>query len=260
MDRYACLGYGLLAGSAGALATLYSVAFLGNLGLEFSLDSDARVAWPVAALCNAIWLLLFGLQHSGMARGIWKRWLAQFMPAAAVRSTYVLLSSLLMMLLFCFWQPIGGTLWDLQDPVWVGVIYALYFLGWSIMGWAIFLMGPAEMLGVKQTWFHWARKPLPQDSLVEPGPYRFTRHPVYLGWLIVFWANPIMSWGHLGLAVGLTLYLLLAIGWEERDLLTIHGDAYRNYRKRVPMLVPLITVWPVRSSARTDPAEDRSKC
>ena len=139
------------------------------------------------------------------------------------------------------------------------LIYALYFSGWSIMGWAVFLMGPAEMLGMKQTWFHWAKKTLPQDSMVEPGPYRYIRHPVYLGWLIVFWASPIMSWGHLGLAVGLTLYLGLAIRWEERDLLALHGDAYRNYRKRVPMLVPFFRGWPDRSKARPERTGGDSK-
>ncbi|MCH2182597.1 MAG: isoprenylcysteine carboxylmethyltransferase family protein [Mariniblastus sp.] len=247
MDRYAWFGYGLLAALAGLAATLYSVAFLGNLGLEFSLDSPPRSSWRLAVLVDLAWLLLFALQHSGMARSRWKTWLAQYFPAAAERSTYVLVSSLLMGGLFLTWQPIGGMLWDVRELGFARVIYGLYFAGWLIMAWSISLIGSAEMLGMKQTWSHWTRRSFAGQPLIEPGPYRFVRHPVYLGWLIVFWASPVMSIGHLGLALGLSLYILLAIAWEEQDLLATHGAAYRDYRARVPMLLPLGKGWPGRT-------------
>ena len=257
MVRYLGFGYGILAAAAGLITTLMSIAFFGNFGLAWTLDSPPRTDWPLASLVDATWLAFFAVQHSGMARGGWKKWLGRWLPPGVERSTYVLAASLLMLALFAMWQPVGGTIWDVRQPWLAWLIYGVYGAGWLIMAWSIFLIGSAEMLGMKQAWYQLARRPFQGQPLVEPGPYRFVRHPVYLGWLIVFWASPVMSIGHFGLALGLTLYIRLAIAWEERDLLETHGPSYQDYRERVPRLLPLSGGWPRPPCRFTDPPADR---
>ena len=253
MDRCLLVIYGLLAYGAGLLVSLYSVAFFGNLGLAHSLDSPPRCGPVFAISINTAWLVLFAAQHSFMARATFKNWLARYVTRPAERSTYVLVSSLLMLALFLGWQPIGFVIWDVTETWLALLIYGIYFLGWLVMVWSIWLMNHSEMLGMRQVWFYFLKRPYTPIPLTEPGPYKVVRHPMYLGWLIVFWATPIMSTGHLILSVGLSVYILVAIRWEERDLAAAYGVPYQVYRKKVPMLIPLAEAWGKQRNQKVDP-------
>ena len=236
--RWVWMFYSSVAYLAGLLVSLYSVAFFGNLGLAQSVDSPPRSNVAFAMLFNVIWLLLFGLQHSLMARPAFKKWLSRFVPPSAERSTYVLLSSAVMVLLFVAWQPVGGEVWNARWGVWTRFLWVFYFAGWAVMLWAIWTMNHWEMLGMRQARLCFTGRPYAPLPLKLPGLYRWVRHPMYLGWLIVFWATPIMTVGHLCLSIGLSCYILLAVRWEERDLLALYGTAYEGYRQKVPSLVP----------------------
>ncbi|MCH2179793.1 MAG: isoprenylcysteine carboxylmethyltransferase family protein [Mariniblastus sp.] len=239
MRRGGVVVYGLFAYLATLILTVYSIAFFGNLAIKHSLDSEPRseVGWAICV--NGSLFLLFGLQHSLMARRGFKRRLARYLPAAVERSTYLYGSCLALGTLFLGWQPIGFVLWDLTASFGGSMVYVIYFIGWVVIAWSICLMDQSDMFGLRQVWCYAkgrTYKPLP---LVIPGPYRWVRHPMYLGWLLVFWASPIMTSGHFAFAIFFTLYILIAIRWEERDLVEVHGEAYQNYRSSVAMLFPL---------------------
>lgn len=217
---------------------LYAIGFIGNFLVPKSIDSPAVVPWTEALLINLLLLGVFAIQHSVMARPGFKRWFTRFVPQAAERSTYVLLSSLALILLFWQWQPLGGVIWDMSHPVGQTTLYSLYALGWTLVLVSAFLINHFDLFGLRQVWLQLIGKPYTSLKFVTPGPYRLVRHPLYVGWLFVFWATPTMTVTHLFFALVTTAYILIAIPFEERDLITFHGDDYRNYRKHVPMLIP----------------------
>jgi protein-S-isoprenylcysteine O-methyltransferase Ste14 len=188
-----------------------------------------------------------------MARPAFKRWWTGFVPKPVERSTYVLFSSLALLLLFSAWQPMGGTLWDVRHPLGRGVIYGLFAAGWLLVLVATFLINHFDLFGMRQVWLYATHRLYTPLEFKTPGLYRYVRHPLYVGWLLTFWATPTMTAAHLVFAVATTAYILIAIRFEERDLVAIHGAAYAAYRRQVPMLVPGIRPYDTTADFRAKP-------
>jgi protein-S-isoprenylcysteine O-methyltransferase Ste14 len=218
---------------------LYLAGFLGNLGVPRSVDAPRVGPLWTALVINALLLAVFGLQHSVMARPKFKQWWTQFVPKPAERSTYVLFTNLALLLLFWQWRPMGGVIWDVQDPIGRGMIHGLYVVGWLVVFAATFLINHFDLFGLRQVWLYLRGKPYTPLAFKTPGLYKWIRHPLYVGWFIAFWATPTMTIAHLVFALGMTLYILIAIRFEERDLVDYHGDAYAEYRRKVPMFIPV---------------------
>ena len=173
-----------------------------------------------------------------MARPSFKQWWTRFIPKPVERSTYVLFSSLALLLLFYVWQPMGGTVWEVRDPIACGTIYSLFAGGWLLILVATFLINHFDLFGMRQVWLYLKGHPYTPLKFAVPSLYRYVRHPLYVGWLLVFWATPMMTAAHLVFSIATTAYILVAIQFEERDLVKVYGSAYDEYRKQVPMLVP----------------------
>ena len=217
---------------------LYAAGFIGNIFVPKSIDSGAAVPTWVALLSNAALLGLFAVQHSVMARPGFKKLVTKIIPAAAERSTYVLLSSICLILLFAYWQPLGGVVWEVQNQTARILLYALFAFGWLLVLVTTFLINHFDLFGLRQVWLYLRGKEYQPLGFVTPGPYKHVRHPLYVGWLFAFWATPVMTVAHLVFALATTAYILIAIRLEERDLMDIHGEAYKTYRRQVPMLIP----------------------
>lgn len=249
--------YGLVSYIAFFLTFVYAVGFIGNLFVPKSLDSAAQMSFLPALGIDALLLLLFAVQHSVMARPAFKEVLTRYIPAAAERSTYVLLSSLLLIALFVFWQPIGGVIWDVTNPVARNVINIVFGFGFALVFVATLLINHFDLFGLRQVTLYLVGKPYTYLEFRTPLFYRFVRHPLYVGWLIAFWATPTMTGAHLLFAVLTSAYILMAIRWEESDLVTVHGAKYQDYQNRVPKLIPSLAPYqmpeeriaPTRSSA-----------
>jgi methanethiol S-methyltransferase len=229
--------YGLLAYALFLFTILYAIGFVGNLIVPKSIDSGRTVSLAQALLVDAALLLLFALQHSGMARPAFKRWLGTRLPASIERSTYVLASSAALMLLFAAWQPLGGVVWDLTHPTARTALTVLYFAGWALVFASTFYINHFDLFGLRQSVLAFRGRPYTPVHFVTPLPYRYTRHPLYLGFLIAFWSAPTMTWSHLLFSIATTGYILVAIQLEERDLVAAHPE-YADYRRSVPMLIP----------------------
>lgn len=217
---------------------LYAIGFIGNLWVPTSLDAAPRTTLITAVVVNVLLLGLFAVQHSGMARPAFKRWLTRMIPEPMERSTYVLASNVAMIALFAFWQPMGGTVWSIDNATAQAVIYSVFAAGWLLVLYATFLINHFDLFGLRQVWLCLRGKPYTTLDFNEPSLYRVVRHPLYVGWITLAWATPDMTVSHLLFAAGVTGYILIAIIFEERDLITIHGDAYVDYRRRTPMLIP----------------------
>jgi protein-S-isoprenylcysteine O-methyltransferase Ste14 len=222
------------------LATFfYALGFVGDLVVPKSIDSGAQVSLTAALLVDACLLGLFAVQHSLMARPWFKRAWTRVVPEAAERSTYVLFSSLALLLLFWQWRPLGGVVWSVDSQAGRLGVYGLYFFGWLLLLASTFMIDHFDLFGLRQVWRHLLRRPYVQTEFKTPGLYRHVRHPIYLSWLCIFWAAPRMTVAHLVFALATTAYIFIAIQFEERDLIRFYGDAYRSYRARVPMIFPL---------------------
>jgi methanethiol S-methyltransferase len=238
MRRLLVFAFGVVSYALFLGTFLYAVGWVGNLVVPRTIDSAVAGPLWAALLINGGLLGVFAVQHSVMARPGFKRWWTQFVPVPMERSTYVLLSSLALLLLFWQWRPLGGIVWDVQSPVGRAVLYGLFGFGWLTVLVTTFLINHFDLFGLRQVWLYLRGKPYTHLSFKTPGPYRHVRHPLYVGWLTAFWATPTMSMAHLLFALGTTAYILIAIRYEERDLVDFHGDAYADYRRNVPMLVP----------------------
>ncbi len=239
MGKIVTLAYGAATYSLFLLTFLYAVGFLGNLVVPKSLDSGPVGPWQAALAIDLALLSLFAIQHSLMARQGFKRLLTRFIPAAAERSTYVLASSLALLLLFWQWQPLGGVIWNVENSLGRASLYAGFAFGWALVLTATFAINHFDLFGLRQTWRAFVGKPQTGLPFKTPFFYRTVRHPLYVGWLFTFWCTPTMTVTHLLFAVVTTAYILVAIQLEERDLMKAHPE-YREYRRQVPMLVPAV--------------------
>jgi len=230
--------YGVLSYAVFLASFVYAIGFVGNFATPTTLDGQPTSPFAQALLINLGLLAAFAVQHSVMARPAFKRWWTRIIPAAAERSTYVLFSSLLMFGLFAFWQPMGGGIWNVTDPLGRGALYGLYAFGWAFLLYSTFAINHFDLFGLRQVWLEFKGRPYKHLLFVEPAPYRTVRHPLYVAWTIIFWATPTMTVAHLIFAVMTTAYMLVAIQFEERDLIAEHGEAYRAYKRRVPALIP----------------------
>ena len=230
---YGCLSYLIFLGTF-----LYAVCFIGNFGVPRTLDGAATGPLGVGFAIDAGLLALFAAQHSIMARKWFKDWWTRIVPRPIERSTYVLFSSLALILLFWQWRPLGGVVWSVEDPVGRLVLRGLFAFGWGLVLVSTFLINHFDLFGLRQVWLHLLGRSDKPMRFVIPGPYRLVRHPLYVGWLFAFWMTPVMTLAHLLFSIATTGYILLAIQFEERDLAREHGEAYESYRRSVPMLVP----------------------
>jgi protein-S-isoprenylcysteine O-methyltransferase Ste14 len=237
MKRLLILVYGLACYAVFFATFLYAVGFIGNFGVPKSIDSARAVPVVTALWTNLALLGLFAVQHSVMARPGFKRWWTRLVPVAAERSTYVLLSSVALILLFMLWQPMGGMVWSVDSPLGRGLLYGLFAFGFGLVLVSTFLINHFDLFGLRQVWLQWVGKPYTPVAFRMPLIYRYVRHPLYLGWFCAFWATPTMTAAHLVLALATSAYMLIAIQLEERDLIAAHPE-YAEYRRRVPMLVP----------------------
>ena len=217
---------------------LYAVGFVSRFIVPKTVDSGAASAPMTALLVNLVLMSIFAVQHSGMARQGFKKLFARFASPAIERSTYVLLASLSLILLFWQWRPMPMTIWNIDDPVLAGIATAGGFAGWLIVLYSTFLISHFELFGLTQVVSHFAGRVVEPMKFKTPGLYRLIRHPIYLGFIIAFWCTPMMTLGHLLFAAVTTAYIFVGIYLEERDLVSLFGDQYRRYRDKVAMLVP----------------------
>ena len=239
LRRAAVLAYGLVCYAMFLGVFLYAMGFVIGFGVPVTLDSVPGRAFVPSMLINLGLLGLFAVQHSVMARPTFKRWWTRFVPAAAERSTYVLFSNLAMILLFLFWQPMGGVVWAAEASWARWTLYAVGAAGWVIVLAATFAINHFDLFGLRQVWLAFRGREYTPLRFKTPGMYSVVRHPLYCGWLLAFWGAPTMTVAHLVFAATTTAYIFVAIQLEERNLIQEHGESYRAYRRRVPMVLPL---------------------
>jgi protein-S-isoprenylcysteine O-methyltransferase Ste14 len=238
VSRFVAFLYGLVAYAVFFAAFLYAIGFVGGLVVPKTIDTGATVSMSEALIVNLLLLSVFAVQHSVMARQQFKQWWTQYVPKSVERSTYVLFASLALALLLWQWRPIPTVLWQVADPQIAMAITGLSFVGWFIVLTSTFLINHFELFGLHQVANNLAGHPMPAPRFRTPLYYQFVRHPIYLGFIIAFWAAPTMTVGHLLFAAVTTAYIVVGILLEERDLVDVFGDEYRRYRERVSMLVP----------------------
>jgi methanethiol S-methyltransferase len=245
MNRLLTIGYGAASYLVFLAAFLYAIGFVGNTAVPRSIDRGVAAPIGEAIVVNALLLGLFAVQHSVMARPAFKRWWTRFVPKAIERSTFVLVTSLVLFLLYWQWRTMPALVRDVTSTAGRLALYVLFWLGWAIALSATFVINHFDLFGLRQGYLAWRGKPYTHIGFRSPLLYRLVRHPIMLGFIIAFWATPRMTAGHLLFAIATTGYILIAVQLEERDLVAAMGNQYRDYRGRVPMLLP----WPHKRRA-----------
>ena len=254
MARVVVFLYGLLSYVFFLGVFLYAIGFVGNILVPKSIDTgatDTTGGMGLALLINAALLGLFAVQHTIMARPGFKAWMGTIMPRAAVRSTFVLSANIIFVLIFWFWRPIGGTVWEIQNTAGQMILHGLFWLGWGIVLLSTFLIDHFELFGMRQSVRYLLGKDPDYPRFQVRSLYKLVRHPLMLGFLIAFWATPTMTVGHLFFSLLTTGYILVGLWFEERDLIAMHGAKYLEYSRQVPRLIPFTK--PRRSDSRPSP-------
>lgn len=236
--RLLFLAYGVASYLIFLATFLYAIAFVGGVAVPRTLDGPLEGSLPMALAIDTALLTIFAVQHSVMARRWFKARWTRIVPSAIERSTYVLCASLALLLLFWQWRPLGGDVWTVEHPAARAVLWTGFAAGWATVLIVTFLINHFDLFGLRQVWRFFTGQPYTPVSFRTPLPYRHVRHPLYAGFLLAFWMTPTMSLAHLVFAVATTAYIVLAIQFEERDLVAEHGAAYERYRQEVPMLLP----------------------
>ena len=239
MSRTFAVAYGLIAYAIFLATILYAIGFVGDFAVPKGINGGAPAPWAQALLVNVALLCAFAVQHSVMARPGFKGWWTQFVPKPIERSTYVIFASATLLLLFWQWRPMPQVVWSVSSPVGATILWALFATGWAVVFLSTFLINHFDLFGLKQVWAYRRRKDVPEARFTTPLFYQVVRHPLYLGFIIAFWATPTMTVGQLLFATVTTTYILFAIRLEERDLIDAFGGVYVAYRKRTPMLLPV---------------------
>jgi methanethiol S-methyltransferase len=231
--------YGIVAYVTFLVTILYAIGFVGNFVVPKSIDTGVAGPFLESLIVNTLLLGLFAIQHSVMARPGFKRWWTRFVPASIERSTFVLFSSLALLLLYWQWRPMPEPIWTVQNPMAAAALNAISLFGWALLVLSTFMLSHFELFGLSQVFARLFRKDMLAAKFHTPLLYRVVRHPIYLSFLLAFWATSAMTVGHLLFALATTGYILIAIQLEERDLIDLFGDQYRRYRQNVGMLLPL---------------------
>jgi protein-S-isoprenylcysteine O-methyltransferase Ste14 len=239
MNRVTSFIYGLVSYIVFFATFLYAIGFIGNLIVPKSIDSAPNVPLTQALLINLGLLAIFAIQHSLMARPFFKQWVTRFISPTIERSTYVLASSLALIALFVFWEPMGGVVWNISQPAAVSLMISGYAFGWLLVLLSTFLINHFDLFGLRQVWLNLRKIPYSPLQFETPFVYRLVRHPLYLGWLFAMWCTPVMTVAHLVFAMVSTIYILIGIKLEEHDLMEAHPE-YRAYREKVPMIIPFL--------------------
>jgi protein-S-isoprenylcysteine O-methyltransferase Ste14 len=239
MEKAAVLVYGILSYLGFLGVFLYLIGFLANFGVPKSVDTGSAGPLAVALLVDTLLIVIFGIQHSAMARREFKSWWSRFVPDSIERSTYVLLTNAALVAFYTFWQPIDTNVWDVETPWLRSALWGVFAFGLLLVVFSTLLIDHFELFGLRQVWARLREVEYAPLGFRTPLLYRHVRHPIYVGWTIAFFATPTMSVGHLLFATGMLAYMRIAIGFEERDLMAAHSE-YAEYRQRVPMLIPWI--------------------
>ncbi len=242
MKRLAVLGYGVFAYVMFLASFLYLIGFVGNMSVPKDLDSGASIGGWAGVVIDMLLIILFGVQHTVMARPSFKAWVTRFIPQAIERSTFVLVTSWILFLMFWAWQPFPKEVWNVSGTMLGNVLLAVFFLGWVIVLYSSFLINHFDLFGLRQVVLYFQGKEYSQVHFKLSGLYKLVRHPLMLGMLIAFWATPVMTLGHLLFAVKFTLYIFIGVHFEERTLVALHGKVYRDYQSKTPMLIPFLLV------------------
>jgi protein-S-isoprenylcysteine O-methyltransferase Ste14 len=233
------LGFALVAYAIFFATFLYLIGFVGDLaGLPMTVDRGPAAPLASALIINIALIALFGLQHSVMARQGFKQAWTRTVPKPIERSVYVLFASAALIILFSLWRPIEGVVWDVTNPLAQTILWALFAAGWGIVLLSTFLINHFELFGLQQAWLHLRGREAAPHMFRQPLFYKWVRHPLYAGFFLAFWSTPHMSYGHLLLAAGMSIYMLIAISYEEKDLISYFGRDYEQYRSKVGMLIP----------------------
>ena len=238
MSKLLIAFYGLISYLTFFISFLYAIGFVGNILVPKTIDSGEQTSLIASLVINLTLLSLFAIQHSVMARPGFKRWFTKIIPEVIERSTYVLLSSLLLLLLYWQWQPMPAVVWDIDATIGRMIVCGVFWAGWLVVLLSTFMINHFDLFGLRQVYLNYKNVEYSHLDFRIIGLYRLCRHPIMLGFIIAFWAAPTMSVGHLLFAGVVTVYVFVALQFEERDLVGIFGDVYRDYQKKVPMLFP----------------------